>query len=96
MSQRHDESCNASNNETTELDRLNAELRTLNPEIWRSGQELSVQRRKVIPKLAKAVMLLLSDLGFSQSHFDVTIETLDQAQCSEPAVAVARFGPGHG
>ncbi|MEO8429000.1 MAG: DNA repair protein RecN [Verrucomicrobiota bacterium] len=67
-----------------ELDRLNAELRKLMADVWRTGQELSVQRRKMIPKLAKAVMGLLSDLGFSQSHFDVAMETLAQGQSVEP------------
>ena len=68
-----------------ELDRLNAELRKLKAELWRSGQELSVQRRKMIPKLAKAVMRMLSDLGFSQSHFDIAMATLAQGQSEESA-----------
>jgi DNA repair protein RecN (Recombination protein N) len=71
---------------------LNAELRKLNAEIWRTGRDLSVERRKIIPKLAKAVMRLLSDLGFSQSHFDVAMKTLAQGQPEEPASAL----PGNG
>ncbi len=60
----------------TELSRLNAELKKIDAEIWRVGQDLSVQRRKVIPQLNKAVVKQLKDLGFAQSHFDVTISTV--------------------
>jgi len=75
-----------------ELDRLNGELQKLNAEIWRTGQELSVQRRNMIPKLAKAVMRLLSDLGFSQSHFDVTMETLTPGRPEEPGLPLHSNG----
>src|SRR6185369_14531297 len=75
-----------------ELDRLNAELRKLKAELWRSGQELSVQRRRMIPKLAKAVMRMLSDLGFSQSHFDIAMATLAQGQSEEPASPLPSTG----
>ncbi len=60
----------------TELSRLNAELKKIDAEIWRVGQDLSAQRRKVIPQLNKAVIKQLKDLGFAQSHFDVTISTV--------------------
>ena len=50
------------------LDKTHAELRQI-------GQELSEQRRKVAPKLAKAVMKQLADLGFKQSHFEVALRT---------------------
>ncbi len=60
----------------TELSRLNAELKKIDAEIWRVGQDLSAQRRKVIPQLNKAVVKQLKDLGFAQSHFDVTISTV--------------------
>ena len=59
----------------TELARLNAQLKKLDAEIWRTGQELSKERRKVIPQLGQAVTSQLRDLGFAQSHFDVTITT---------------------
>ena len=44
------------------------------------GREISTQRRKIIPKLKKAVMNQLADLGFQQSNFDITIQTLAQEQ----------------
>ncbi len=58
-----------------ELQRLNAELAKFEADILRTGQALSAKRRKVIPQLGKAVSKELSDLGFKQSRFDVTITT---------------------
>lgn len=52
---------------------LNAELIRLDAEVWKLGQELSAQRRKIVPPLRKAVIKQLQDLGFAQSQFDVTI-----------------------
>ena len=56
-----------------ELGRLNTALQSLETELWRAGRDLSTRRRKLIPQLAKAVIKQLKDLGFAQSHFDVTI-----------------------
>ncbi len=61
-----------------ELTRLNSELKKLDAELWRAGQELSGQRRKIIPQLAKAVIKQLKDLGFAQCHFDIAINTPDR------------------
>ncbi len=61
----------------TELQRLNLELAQLHTELGRAGQALSARRRQVIPKLAQAVSRQLADLGFKQSHFDVTLATAD-------------------
>ncbi|MDB6121951.1 MAG: repair protein RecN [Pedosphaera sp.] len=58
-----------------ELSRINNELKKLDAELWKVGQDLSAQRRKVIPQLSKAVIKQLKDLGFAQSHFDVNITT---------------------
>ncbi len=58
-----------------ELARINAELSKIDKELWRIGQELSTQRRKVIPKLSKAAVKQLADLGFKQSHFDVSLQS---------------------
>src|SRR5207248_645259 len=51
----------------------NAEMEKLEQEIWRGGRALSEQRRKILPKLCKAVTQQLSDLGFNQSRFDVAL-----------------------
>ncbi|HEX3798652.1 MAG TPA: DNA repair protein RecN [Verrucomicrobiae bacterium] len=61
-----------------ELARINGELKKLDAELWRVGQELSIQRRKVIPQLAKSVVKQLKDLGFAQCHFDISISTAER------------------
>lgn len=73
-----------------ELARLNAELDKSTAQIWNAGQALSAKRRKLIPQLAKAVTAQLRDLGFKQSHFDVTLCTIDQGEFrNNPARATA-------
>lgn len=61
-----------------ELNRINSELLKIGAELRRAGQQLSEARKKIIPKLAKAVAKQLHDLGFKQSHFDIAIETIQQ------------------
>jgi DNA repair protein RecN (Recombination protein N) len=58
-----------------ELARLNAALAKSDAELWRAGQQLSVKRKKVIPKLGKAASTQLEDLGFKQSRLDVQLTT---------------------
>ncbi len=58
-----------------ELARLNLELEKTNHELLRIGQQLSTERRKLIPKLSKAVAKELDALGFAQSKFDVALRT---------------------
>ncbi len=67
-----------------ELSRINAELKNLESELWHAGQQLSQQRRKVIPQLGKAVAKQLKDLGFAQSHFDVSITSPDRSSFLSP------------
>jgi DNA repair protein RecN (Recombination protein N) len=68
-----------------ELARLNGELQKLDAEILKAGQALSAERRRVIPRLTKAVVKQLADLGFQQSKFDVALVTLDEAAVRSPA-----------
>lgn len=68
-----------------ELARINGELKKLDVELWRVGQELSKERRKVIPQLAKAAVKQLKDLGFAQCLFDISINTLDQTSFTQHA-----------
>ena len=67
-----------------ELGRIKREREKLAGELWKTGQELSAQRRKAGPRLARAAMKQLHDLGFQQSHFDISIQTA----ASLPANAV--------
>jgi DNA repair protein RecN (Recombination protein N) len=61
-----------------ELARLNAELDSLETNLIQSGQKLSAQRQKHIPKLTKAVTSHLNDLGFAQSQLDVALSSTDR------------------
>ena len=56
-----------------ELVRLNAALQQLDRELLRLGQQLSAERKKLVPKLNKSVAKELSALGFAQSQFDVAL-----------------------
>lgn len=58
-----------------ELGRINAALAKLDSEALKAGRKLSVERKKIIPQLAKAAAKQLADLGFKQSKFDVEIKT---------------------
>ena len=86
-----------------ELGRINAELDKNQAELKRLGAELSAQRREIIPKLCKAVVQQLADLGFTQSHFDVSIHSesqiTDQASCVTSAgldLVEFQFSPNPG
>ena len=75
-----------------ELARINAALERSEAEVWRAGQALSVQRRKVIPQLAKAAAQQLADLGFKQSRMDIAITTLERNETEGHPDAAASPG----
>jgi DNA repair protein RecN (Recombination protein N) len=82
-----------------ELGRIHQEREKVEGELWRVGKELSAQRRKAVPRLARAAMKQLRDLGFQQSHFDISVNTTETL----PANATAglddidfQFGPNPG
>ena len=82
-----------------ELGRINQEREKVEAELWQVGKELSAQRRKAVPRLARAAMKQLHDLGFQQSHFDISVNTTDTL----PANATTgldeidfQFGPNPG
>ncbi|HZM03659.1 MAG TPA: DNA repair protein RecN [Candidatus Saccharimonadales bacterium] len=56
-----------------ELARLNHELQKLRHEIACVGKDLTAQRSKAIPKLVKAAVKQLQGLGFSHSHFEISL-----------------------
>lgn len=58
-----------------ELERINNAIAKLNKQLLETGKDLSAKRKKLVPKLSKAVVVQLNDLGFQQSHFDVRIES---------------------
>src|ERR1700722_10265697 len=68
-----------------ELGRINGELKKLEIQIWRAGKELSNKRKEVIPQLCKAAVKQLKDLGFAQSRFEISIQTIEKADDEIPA-----------
>jgi DNA repair protein RecN (Recombination protein N) len=79
-----------------ELARLNGELEKLRGEITALAGQLSDQRRKAIPKLAKAAAQQLQDLGFQQSHFTVAIRATDRFMPSGMDEVEFQFAPNAG
>jgi DNA repair protein RecN (Recombination protein N) len=79
-----------------ELARLNGELEKLHVQIGQVGKELSAQRRKAIPKLAKAAMQQLHGLGFQQSHFDADLRTGEAFTASGYDAIEFQFAPNAG
>jgi DNA repair protein RecN (Recombination protein N) len=78
-----------------ELERLNAALAKVDAEIQSASKELSRQRAKVIPRLAKAVTHQLAALGFKQSHFDIALNT-GPVTSSGLDIAEFQFAPNPG
>jgi DNA repair protein RecN (Recombination protein N) len=60
-----------------ELIRIDDALEKINVELRKAGQEISNQRRQLIPKLTRAVVKQLTDLGFKQSQFEIALESVD-------------------
>jgi DNA repair protein RecN (Recombination protein N) len=79
-----------------ELARLNGALEKLRAQIGQVGKELSTQRRKAIPKLAKAAMQQLHGLGFQQSRFDADLRTGDDFTASGLDAIEFQFAPNAG
>ncbi len=79
-----------------ELARLNGALEKLRAQIRQIGGELSAQRRQAIPKLAKAAMQQLRDLGFQQSRFDADLRTGDDFTASGLDAIEFQFAPNAG
>ena len=75
----------------TELERLNHELLKLEDDLWNAGVELASARKKVIPKLSKAVAKQLGDLGFKQSSLDVQLTTVPRAKAFEGSIHLSGF-----
>ena len=79
--------------------RLNAELNSLETNLIQSGQKLSAQRQKLIPKLTEVVTAHLNDLGFAQSQLDVALNSTDrpdEAKASGLDTVEFQFAPNPG
>lgn len=75
----------------TELERINFELRKLDDDLWKSGAELTAARKKIIPKLSKAVERQLAELGFKQSSLDVHLTTTTREQAFAAVIHATGF-----
>lgn len=79
-----------------EVARLDAEAQRLDGEIESAGSALTAARRKVIPRLAKAVVRELGALGFARSSFDVALNPLAEASLSGRDACEFQFAPNPG
>ena len=75
----------------TQLERLNTELGKIDSELERVGGQLSAQRRKIVPKLSKAVARQLADLGFKQCSFDVALDSTSHISNLESQIPTSGF-----
>ena len=79
-----------------ELVRLNAALQQLDRELLRLGQQLSAERKKLVPKLNKSVAKELGALGFAQSNFDVAFNSQSSISPSGLDLIEFQFAPNPG
>jgi DNA repair protein RecN (Recombination protein N) len=79
-----------------ELERLNSDLEKLNAEIVGAGKKLSTARKKIVPRLARAVGGQLEELGFKQGKFDAAISTGTQPSASGLDEIEFQFAPNPG
>jgi len=79
-----------------EVIRLTGELAKVAEQLGAAGRELSVARRRLLPKLAKAVARELAVLGFRQSHFEVALTVEEAAAASGFDVCEFQFAPNPG
>lgn len=61
-----------------ELERLGKEIEAAREEVERLGSGLSKLRKKAAPRLAGSIRQNLSDLGFRQSEFEVSLTQLNE------------------
>jgi DNA repair protein RecN (Recombination protein N) len=79
-----------------EVARINNELQKADAALLKAARELSTARSKAIPKLAKAVTAQLTDLGFKQSHFGVTLKQTGEPGPTGMDEADFQFAPNPG
>ena len=85
-----------------EVARLQSRIEACEKSLWDAAMELSRQRAKIAPKLAKEVSRQLQELGFKQSHFECAlqatgkIEFLAAARASGIDVLDFQFAPNPG
>lgn len=63
-----------------EVLRLQSEIQRQEENLWQASLELSAQRRKVAPRLAKEISKQLNELGFRQSQFEARLTPGSRAE----------------
>jgi DNA repair protein RecN (Recombination protein N) len=69
-----------------ELEALRGQLESVDTKLRASATDLSIQRRKAIPRLDKAVRAELADLGFKRCHFEIQLTSEDPGSSQPPGV----------
>jgi DNA repair protein RecN (Recombination protein N) len=87
---------NALESRDEELARINAQLASADKELTRTAHELSLARSKIAPKLSKAVITQLHDLGFNQSKFSVALTRSADVTTTGSDLAEFLFAPNPG
>ncbi|MFN0066777.1 MAG: DNA repair protein RecN [Limisphaerales bacterium] len=79
-----------------ELARLDAEAARLDAELRAAGAALTAARKKAAPKLARAVVAQLQELGFPQSAFEAALGPLDVSARTGFDAVEFQFAPNPG
>jgi DNA repair protein RecN (Recombination protein N) len=79
-----------------EIARLNSDLQKADATLLKAAKELSAARAKAIAKLSKAITQQLTDLGFKQSHFGVTLKQISEPGPTGDDEADFQFAPNPG
>lgn len=79
-----------------ELERINAELAKLDGQLDKQATALTKARRKILKKLGNAVVEQLRDLGFKQSHFEVSLTETSAITASGRDRVEFQFAPNVG
>ena len=78
-----------------EVQRLNSEILQITESLRKTANALTIARNKILPKLNLGVVQQLQDLGFRQSHFEVTLSPLNMSPTGADA-AEFLFAPNPG
>lgn len=79
-----------------ELERLNAELTKVDAELDKQAAVLTKARRRILKPLGAAVVEQLRDLGFKQSHFEVSLTAADRLTAAGRDRVEFQFAPNVG
>lgn len=78
-----------------EVQRLNSEILQITESLRKTANALTIARNKIVPKLNLGVVQQLQDLGFRQSHFEVTLSPSNMSPTGADA-AEFLFAPNPG